>query len=108
MSEEQSITALADKLLTARGLTELGHEQYQEFREDLVERIRVAIDKAMLDALPEEKLNEVERLADDPEVDPALIWAIVLNAGLDRDAIVQHVLTQFDRIYMETIGGQNA
>jgi hypothetical protein len=107
MSEDQAISALADRLLAARGLTELDATSYADFREDLVRRIETAVDQALLDALPEEKLEEISKLAEVPGSDPSLITALLNTSVTNRPAIVQQVLDQFGRLYMETMGAQN-
>ncbi len=107
MSEAQAIGILADKLLKTRGLDGLSPEAYEEFRADLVERIETAVDQALLSQLSDEKLAEVEKLADDPTVDASIVAAEIDAGVTDRSGTIQHALDEFSRLYLENIGGQD-
>ncbi len=106
MSEADKFGILAE--LGARGLSELEPPTYADFRNDLIERMELAVDKALLDALPEKKLAEVAKMAEQQNIEPALVAAVIDSAGIDRPKIIEQTLALFEQLYLATMRPANS
>ena len=100
MSNEEFLEAFAKGLLVEKGLGEMDDETRAEMIKDLVERITTFVNRAVLEALPEDKLEQINQLADgDVSVDE--INKVVQESGIDTDQITTNALEKFRSIYLD-------
>ena len=67
MSEDEILNVFAEGLLMEKGLGEMEPEIKDELREDLVQRLTAQINQAVINALPEEKMRELNTLLESGE-----------------------------------------
>ena len=100
MSEDEILNVFAEGLLMEKGLGEMEPEIKDELREDLVQRLTAQINQAVINALPEEKMRELNTLLESGEASGEKINQIVASAGIDTDTIVSEAMQTFRGVYL--------
>lgn len=100
-SPEELLEFFAEQLLIDKGVTEQDEDIRREMRMDLVEQLNGAINDAIVAALPEDKLDEINAFAEYSEnVDKEKIAEIIRSAGLDLDEITKKTMEDFRNQYL--------
>lgn len=100
MSEEEILDLFVDQLMKDKGMTELSEDIRKEIHDDLKEKLVFQVNRAVVSALPDEKLDELNTKLDAGEVSEEEMMKIVTEAGIDTDAIVQKTLEDFREVYL--------
>ena len=70
----------------------------------LKQQVVAAVNDAIIDALPDDKAEEMNKLFEQNEATPEKIAKIVANSGVDTQAITEEALDKFRADYL----GENA
>lgn len=100
MSNEEILRAFAEGLLIEKGLGEMEPEVKEEMVEDLLERINAFVDRAALESLPPEKLEELNRMIDNDTATPDNVAELIKNSGQNTDEMVAKALEKFRDVYL--------
>ncbi len=102
MSNEQILEVIAKSLLIEKGFTDLEPEVEQDMVKELVARETEYVNRALLAALPDDKMLELEKLADDENVSEEQLTKLVASADIDAEAISSKALEEFRDLYLGT------
>lgn len=102
MSNEQILEVIAKSLLIEKGFTDLEPEVEQDMVKELVARETEYVNRALLAALPDDKMLELEKLADDENVSEEQLTKLVASADIDAEAITSKALEEFRDLYLGT------
>lgn len=102
------LNALIDKMLVATGQEKTDPEEQRAVREQLRLQLENKIEKAMVKALPDAKLVELNQMLDREDTTDDAIEAFFKNAGVDYDKVVEGVMQDFLEDYRNNnnTGGQ--
>jgi len=70
--------------------------------EEMRERLLDMINRALIDALPEDKVTELSTLLDNEDVGDDEVQALVASSGVDVQAITAKTMLAFRALYLET------
>ena len=98
----EQVSQFMDSLLEEKGITDLDDETREALKRDMIERLMAQIDTALINALPEDKLNEFNSKIDDPDFTNADATQFFVDAGLDVQKIALQTMIEFRMLY---IGG---
>lgn len=99
LTKNQIATVFVDKILAEKGLTDLSPEQQVRLREQLKAKLDEQVDQAMLRALSDEQLDELEKLIDDGASDEQ-IDDFFNRTNVDFTAAVQETMVEFRKAFL--------
>jgi hypothetical protein len=67
----------------------------------MVEVVQKLIERALLDALPDDKLHELDALIDSGQVTDEAIKKIIESSGIDAKQITMDTMLRFRDLYLE-------
>lgn len=91
LTQENSIDVFVERLMAEKG--DAGGADQSKLKAELQERVVEKTEEAMLKALPDEKLIELERKLDEGMSDDDL-GKFFLNAGVDYQPAVQQAMQE--------------
>jgi len=77
-------------------------EVRQQLISDLKMNLMGEINKALIDALPDEKITELNALLDDPSVTEERVQEFIMQSGIDVQRITAQTMLYFRSLYLET------
>lgn len=83
------------------GITE---EAKVDLAAEMKERLLDMIDRALITALPEDKVPELTALAES-DAAPEALQQFIIDSGVDVEEVTAHTLVQFRDFYLGTIQG---
>lgn len=99
VNEEQGLEELAREMIASKGLAEEDQKQGGALQRELEAQLGEVMDEAILEALPEEKLDELEKMLDDGADDEA-VEKIFSESGADYQTAVTEALRRFRAEYL--------
>ena len=93
------LTVFINQLLDQKGLGSLDSEVREQLVSDLEKRLVDQINRALVEALPEDKLAEFTKLADSNSSDEQLQTFLSEN-GVDSQQVTTDVMLQFKQAYL--------
>lgn len=96
----QNIDEFLDSLLTEKGIVDVDPEVREGIHEDLKIELYKHINRAAVSRLSEEKIAELDKLAEDENFKNEQLWEFVQNAGVDLNAEAQNVMEKFRQLYL--------
>lgn len=91
-----------DELLEDKQLSGLDSDVRTQLVSDLKRRLLSQVDHAVVDALPTEKVDELNELLDTPGVDDARIHEFVQTSGVDIQRVTLETMIRFRDLYLQT------
>jgi hypothetical protein len=99
----EQVSQFMDSLLEEKGITDLDDETREALKRDMIDRLMAQIDTALINALPEDKLNEFNDRVNDPDFSSDDATQFFVDAGLDVQKIALQTMIEFRMLY---IGGE--
>lgn len=97
------------EMLEAKKLSGVTEDVQRQLMSDLKQRLLDQINKALIDALPDEKMDEFEQLLDDETIDDARIQQFIVDAGVDVKRVTTVTMLRFYDMYVTpSSGGEKA
>ena len=96
----ESIDQFVEQLIEQKGLKGLDDETRAGVKAELTQRLMEQIDRAAIEALPEEKAVELAKLADDPSFTNEQMMEFVRNSGVDLAQVALNTMVQFRDFYL--------
>ena len=90
------------EMLDAKNLSGIDDDAKGYLVSDLKERLEAQINKALIDELSDEKLEEFNKLLDDDSVEATTVQQFVENSGVDTKKIVARTALAFRELYLQT------
>ncbi|MCL2869886.1 hypothetical protein FWF48_03745 [Candidatus Saccharibacteria bacterium] len=98
---DDSLDSFIDDILKAKGMDQALGDVYKELHADMKTRALDQIDRAILDAMPEDKLNEMNGLLDkNPDASDEDVQQVIQNSGIDVAQITAMTLLRFRGLYL--------
>lgn len=91
-------TMLAEKQLPG---VEEDQELKAQIESDLKKDLLQSIDRALIGALPDDKLTEFNALLDDPNLTPDVAQNFIKNSGIDIQGITVRTMVAFRALYLQ-------
>lgn len=96
----EQVSQFMDSLLEEKGITDLDDETREMLKRDMIDRLMTQIDTAMINALPEDKLNEFNQRINDPDFTNDDATQFFVDAGLDVQKIALQTMIEFRMLYL--------
>jgi len=98
----QAIGSFVDEIIEAKNLPGSQDEQVKQYlREDLSSRLLELIDKALIDALPDDKIADFEALLDKEGVSDEDLQKFIVDAGVDVIQVTSMTMIRFRDSYLQ-------
>ena len=95
------VNQCVEGLIAEKGY-KLSNEKHAKLHDVLAAQLMSQINTAILYSLPEDKFAEIEGLvADDAEVDPERLQAVVASTDIEMTGIVNRVIEKFREAFLE-------
>lgn len=102
-----NVEQFIDQLLDTRGVEAEG-EVREQLKQDMRQRLLDQIDRAVINALPEDKLEELSAKLDDENFSDDEMFKFVSESGVDAQRIALETMLQFRYLYLGEDGGRAA
>jgi|GEM_PF-1162952 len=101
LSDEETIDLFIRGIMKEKG-TDVGSEEMQnDIFNDLKTSLLTEIDRSLVSALPDDKLEELNKIAlESGAIDPAKIAEMIRAAGIDTTEVVGITMARFRDIYL--------
>ena len=99
-----------NEMLDAKKLSGVTEDVRAQLVSDLKQRLLDQINKALIDALPDEKMDEFERLLDDESLTDEQVQQFIMNSGVDVKKVTTVTMLRFYDLYVTppVAGGEGA
>lgn len=91
-----------EEILEAKNLSGITPDVHEQLMNDLRDALADQINRAVLGALPEDKLEEFNNLLDDPAFDDAKSEEFIAATGIDVRKITIETMLAFRDLYLQT------
>lgn len=95
-----SLEQFIDKLIQDKNLPPTDPAVLTELKYDLMQRLMDQIDRAAIEALPEEKAVELSGLLDKPEFGEEQLTQFMQNSGVDMQKVALETMLTFRALYL--------
>ncbi len=108
MSNEEVIASFAEGLLVEKNLGEMDEATEKDMVQDLIERINDFINRAVLENLPKEKLDELDTMIENNTATPEAVAQLIQSSGVDASAVSIEAMAKFREVYLDADTEQEA
>ena len=108
MSNEEVIAGFAEGLLVEKNLGEMDEATEKDMVQDLIERINDFINRAVLENLPKEKLDELDTMIENNTATPEAVAQLIQSSGVDASAVSIEAMAKFREVYLDADTEQEA
>lgn len=99
-TSQQQLEEFVDDMLTEKNLPGLTDDVRPEVIKEVVQTLRELINRAIIEALPDDKLDELNKLAEDPSVTNERISELIGASGVDIPHITANTMLRFRELYL--------
>ena len=107
VAPQKQLEDFANDLLTEKNLPGLTDDVRPMVVEELVETLHELINRALIDTLPDDKVDELSALLDNADVTPEQIFELIKSSGIDSQQVVTDTLSRFRDLYLQGPEGTN-
>lgn len=100
LSEDQLLDMYVEQLIAEKDLGDLDDEVKAEIHNDLKERVLFQVNRAVIAALPDAELDELNKSIDDGSINEDKMAELVKRSGINTDDIVQRTMVEFREVYL--------
>lgn len=104
-TQTRIINTFVDKMMADKDLSAMGAEEREALRRNLQQKVEEQIEQAMLAALPDEKLLELEGLMDNEASDEELD-KFFANCGVDFTQAAEQAMVEFRKAFLSSTAGE--
>lgn len=102
LSDEETIDLFIEAIMDEKGVNAPTDEIKEDLKKDLKDQLLREIDRSLIAELPDDKLEELNRIATaNGQIDPNEIAKMIEEANLDATEIVGTTMARFREIYLE-------
>jgi hypothetical protein len=102
MSGDEALDKFIAELLVDKDLSGIDDEARSYLAEELKDRLNDQINRALINELSEEKLDEFNKLLDDGEMSEDRVQQFMANSGVDLNRVVARTALTFRELYLQT------
>ncbi|MDO4729681.1 MAG: hypothetical protein Q4A96_00585 [Candidatus Saccharibacteria bacterium] len=95
----EQVNQFIDSLIDEKGLSVEGDVR-EELRQDMADRLMTQIDNALINALPSDKVAELNEKLDDPNFSEQDTYDFINNSGIDTQRVILETMMQFKMLYV--------
>lgn len=88
-------------ILDAKQYADLDSDIKNQMASDLKKELLEQIDRAVINELPDDKLQAFNTLLDDSNVSPATLQEFITNSGVDVKSVAIRTMLAFRELYVE-------
>jgi hypothetical protein len=88
-------------ILEAKQYIDLDQEVRDQLASDLKQSLLQEIDKALINALPDDKLDEFNKLLDQSDMTAEQLQAFIAQSGVDVQKIIVRTMVAFRTLYLQ-------
>ena len=92
-----------EELLSERGLSSLDPEIKKDIKSQMMQELMDQIDRAAINALPEERAIELAKKLDDAEFGSDQAAAFMKESGVDLQQIALNTMMTYRKLYLENV-----
>ena len=101
LTDEETIDLFVEAIMDEKGVNAPTEEIKEDIKKDLKNQLLQEIDRSLIMELPEDKLEELNRMATaNGQIDPNVIANMIKDASLDVTEIVGTTMARFREIYL--------
>lgn len=89
-----------NEMLDAKKLTGVAIDVRIQLVSDLKERLLDQINRALIDSLPDDKMEEFESLLDNPNIGDTAVQQFIADSGIDVKKITTTTMLRFYDLYV--------
>lgn len=104
VSDKEAISRFADSLIEEKGLSGLGDDEKATLKASIEEKVVDTINQSLIYALPDDKFEELEKLAEREDVTAEQVSELIANSGVDTQAVVTEAMDNFRQIFLSKKG----
>lgn len=99
-SEDEMLDLFVEKLVIDKGFSDLDQETKSRFASELKESLIARINEAIVSALPDEKLAELDEMFESGDVTAEKVNELVERSGVDMSDPIQKTMLEFREAYL--------
>jgi len=105
---EDGLDKFIDEIITAKKLPGINDEVRLQLVSDMKERLLDQINRALIEALPEEKIDEFNLILDNESVNDDEVQKFISQSGVDVQKVTIKTMLLFRDLYLQssTVGGE--
>lgn len=100
MESGATMDAFIEQLINDKKLPLMRPEVKNELKADLLQQLADQIDRAAIEALPEDKAVELSDKMDDPSFGPEQVAEFLVNSGVDLNQVTLDTMIRFRTFYL--------
>ena len=97
----QTIDEFIESLLNDKGITNIEPEIREELKADMKKRLEDEINRAAIEALPEEKAAELAKLVEQPDFTNEKMTEFIANSGVNLTEVALETMLRFRNFYLD-------
>lgn len=94
------VNQCVEGLIAEKGLDKLSDEKHRKLHDILAGQLMSQINTAILYSLPDDKFDEIEKMADGEEIDPDKLQEVVASADIEYSGLVEKVIEKFREAFL--------
>ena len=99
-TSQQQLEEFVDTMLTEKNLPGLSNDVRPGVIAEMVQVINDLVNRAVLNALPDDKSEELSRLIDNPDTNLGQVQQLIQDSGIDITQITIDTMTRFRELYL--------
>lgn len=99
-TSQQQLEEFVDDMLTEKNLPGLTDDVRPDVIKEVAQTLQELINRAIINALPDDKLEEISKRIEDENTSLVQIQDLVQQSGIDTEKIVTNTLIEFRRLYL--------
>ena len=98
--QEDEFDKFINQLLDEKQLPGVSGDVRAQLVVDLKERLADQINRALIEAIPEQKIDELNKLLDNNDVTDEQIQQFIIDCGVDDQQVALHTMLRFSELYL--------
>lgn len=103
---EDELGKFINGILAAKDLAGVNNDVRIQLVADLKERLLNQINRAIINALPDDKLDEFNNLLDSSDVNDDILQQFIVQSGVDIKRVTTETMLLFRDLYLQTVQGR--
>lgn len=99
---DDELDKFIDEIITTKNLSGINDDVRAQLIADMKERLIDQINRALIDALPDDKLSEFNNLLDSEDVSDDMVQHFISNSGVDIKKVTVGTMLLFRDLYLQT------
>ena len=101
LTDEETINLFVEGLLDEKGINPESEQMYKDIFDDLKTKLMTELDRSLVSALPDDKLEELSKEAEEKgQLDPEAVAKAIDEAGVDVSEVMGVTMAKFRELYL--------